>query len=372
MAPAPSRAPRPLFPAPSTAPRPGSRRRAAAPAAVLAVGALLLTGCSTGASGGEAAGSNAAEGATGEFPRTVQHVYGETTIEEAPERVATVSWVNHDVATALGVVPVGVPTTDFGANENGSTDWFDAALEESGAEAPQTYSETDGIDYEAIAALEPDVILGAYSGLTQEEYDKLSEIAPVVAYPQDGVAYGTSWQDSTELIGEALGREEKAQEVVADVEQQIEETAARYPELEGTSFVSGTIDPAAADQIYAYTDVDNRPKFLSALGMVQSEAVTKAAEGKEDQFAITWSPEKADELTSDVFVSWAADESVRADIEKDPLLSRIPAVENGALVLQTDAQEVLSVSAASPLSIPWALENVVPDIAEAAKTASGE
>lgn len=347
-------------------------RRALAPAALLATGALLLTGCSTGPAGGESEdGSSAAAGATGEFPRTVEHVYGETTIEEAPERVATVSWVNHDVATALGVVPVGVPVTDFGANEAGSTDWFDAALEESGAEAPETYPETDGINYEAIAALQPDVILGAYSGLTQEEYDKLSEIAPVVAYPEDAVAYGTSWQDSTELIGEALGREERAEEVVTDVEQQLADAAAQYPELEGTSFVYGTIDPSATDQIFAYTAVDNRPKFLESLGMVQSEAVAEAAEGKEDEFFVTWSPERADELTSDVFVSWAEDESVREAIQNDPLLSRIPAVADGALVLQTDPQEVLSVSAASPLSIPWALENVLPDIAEAAASADG-
>lgn len=357
------RTPRPLFPV----------RRTLAPAVLLAAGALVLTGCSTGpAGGGSEESASAAEGATGEFPRTVQHAYGETTVEEAPERVATVSWVNHDVATALGVVPVGVPATDFGANENGSTDWFDAALEESGAEAPETYSEADGINYEAIAALEPDIILGAYSGLTQEEYDKLSEIAPVVAFPEDAVAYGTSWQDSTELIGEALGREEKAQEVVDDVEQQLEETAAEYPELEGTSFVYGTIDPSAADKIFAYTEVDNRPKFLTSLGMEQSEAVRKAAEGKEDEFFVTWSPEKADELTSDVFVSWAEDEGVREAIEKDPLLSRIPAVAEGDLVLQTDQQEVLSVSAASPLSIPWALENVVPEIAETAASAGGE
>ena len=357
------RAPRLLFPV----------RRTLAPAALLAAGTLVLTGCSTGPAGGGAEeGASAAEGPTGEFPRTVQHVYGETTIEEAPERVVSVSWVNHDVATALGVVPVGVPNTDFGANENGSTDWFDAALEESGAEAPETYSEMDGINYEAIAGLDPDVILGAYSGLTQEEYDKLSEIAPVVAFPQDAVAYGTSWQDSTQLIGEALGREEKAEEVVADVEQQIEETAAQYPELEGTSFVYGTIDPSAADKIFAYTEVDNRPKFLKSLGMEQSEAVKEAAEAKEDEFFVTWSPEKADELTSDVFVSWAEDESVGEAIEKDPLLSRIPAVAEGNLVLQTDQQEVLSVSAASPLSIPWALENVVPEIAEAAASARGE
>ena len=361
------RAPRPLFPAPSAA-----RRRVLAPAALLAAGALVLTGCSTGPAGGESeGGATSAEGATGEFPRTVEHAFGETTIEEAPERVATVSWVNHDVATALGVVPVGVPALDFGANENGSTDWFDAALEESGAEAPETYAETDGINFEAIAALQPDVILGAYSGLTQEDYDKLSEIAPVVGFPEDAVAYGTSWQDSTELIGQALGREERAAEVVADVEQQLEDAAAEHPELEGTSFVYGTLDPSAADQIFAYTAVDNRPKFLESLGMVQSEAVAEAAEGKEDEFFITWSPERADELTSDVFVSWAEDDSVREAIENDPLLSRVPAVENDALVLQSDQQEVLSVSAASPLSIPWALENVLPDIAEAAASTGG-
>lgn len=355
-----------------SAPSP-ARRRVLAPAALLAAGALALGGCSTGPAGGEPdSGATSADGATGEFPRTVEHAFGETTIEEAPERVATVSWVNHDVATALGVVPVGVPTTDFGANENGSTDWFDAALEESGAEAPERYSETDGINFEAIAALQPDVILGAYSGLTQEDYDKLSEIAPVVAYPEDAVAYGTSWQDSTELIGQALGREEQAEEVVADVEQQIADAAAEHPELEGTSFVYGTLDPSAADEIFAYTEVDNRPKFLESLGMVQSEAVEEAAEGQEDEFYITWSPERADELTSDIFVSWAEDESVREAIENDPLLSRVPAVADDALVLQSDQQEVLSVSAASPLSIPWALENVLPDIAEAAASAGGE
>ena len=359
MASLPPRAPHSLRPA----------RRALAPAALLAAGVLLLTGCSTGPVGGDAAGGStsgaATTGATGEFPRTVEHVYGETTIEQAPERVATVSWVNQDVAAALGVVPVGMPTTSFGANGNGSTDWFDAAVEQSGAEAPQQYSETDGINFEAIAALEPDIILGAYSGMTQEDYDKLSQIAPVVAYPADAVPFGTSWQDSTELIGEALGREERAQEVIDDVEQQVAEAAAQHPQLEGTSFVYGTIDPSASDPLLAYTDVDNRPKFLESLGMVQSPAVEEAAADRPDEFYVTWSPENADRLASDVFVSYAADEGVRGTIEDDPLLSRVPAVAAGNLVLQTDEQEVLSVSAASPLSIPWALENVVPDIAAA-------
>jgi iron complex transport system substrate-binding protein len=153
---------------------------------------------------------------------TVEHAFGETTIEQAPTRVATVSWVNADVSIALGVVPVGMPRDDWGGNEQGSTPWKDAALEEAGAaigtaDAPVQYDETDGIDVTAIAALAPDVILGAYSGLTQEEYDTLSKIAPVVAYPD--TAYGTAWQDSTRLIGEALGRSDAAEELVEQTEQ---------------------------------------------------------------------------------------------------------------------------------------------------------
>ena len=46
------------------------------------------------------------------------------------------------------------------------------------------FDETDGIDFEAVADTQPDVILASYSGLTQEEYDTLSKIAPVVAYPE--------------------------------------------------------------------------------------------------------------------------------------------------------------------------------------------
>ena len=61
----------------------------------------------------------------------------------------------------------------------------------------------------------------------------------------------------------------------------------------------------------------------------------------------------------------------RQAIESDPLLGRIPAVEAGRMVVQTDEQQVLSISASSPLSLPWALENVVPDILAAAQQEQG-
>src|SRR3712207_8900168 len=50
--------------------------------------------------------------------------------------------------------------------------------------SPVLFDETDGLDFEAVADTDPDVILAGYSGLTQEDYDTLSDIAPVVAYPE--------------------------------------------------------------------------------------------------------------------------------------------------------------------------------------------
>lgn len=338
--------------------------------ALFAVVALLavLAGCSTGAvdDSGESSGSADVE-RSGKFPRTVAHAYGKTETSEAPERVATVSWVNADVSLALGVVPVGMPTNSFGANAAGSTDWFDAELEKVGGEMPEMYSETDGINTEAIAALEPDLIIGAYSGMTEEEYETLSKIAPTIAMPEGDAPFGTAWQDSTRLIGEALGRTDQAEELIGDVEGQIEQVAVDHPEIKGTSFVFGNVDPSAAEQIYAYTGVDNRPRFLEQLGMVQSPAVAEASTGSPDEFSVTWSPERADELASDILVTWAASDDMRAAIENDPLLGRIPAVKAGRMVAQTDDQEVLALSAASPLSLPWALNNVVPDITAAAE-----
>ncbi len=49
-----------------------------------------------------------------------------------------------------------------------------------GVDAPNVFDDVDGLDFEAISDCDPDVILASYSGLTQEDYDTLSQIAPVI------------------------------------------------------------------------------------------------------------------------------------------------------------------------------------------------
>lgn len=337
-------------------------------ASVAALG-VGLAGCSTGTTGGSDAQTTQAS--TDTFPVTIKHIYGETVIEKAPQRVATVSWVNDDVAIALGVIPVGMPKNDWGGNEQGSTPWKDAALEKAGAaigtaKAPVLYSEVDGINFTEIAKTTPDIILAAYSGLKQEDYDKLSKIAPVIAFPE--TAYGTSWQDSTTMIGAALGKSAAAKDLITATEKTIEDQAAKYPSIKGKTFIYGNLDPGAAEAVSVFTSGDNRPKFLSSIGMELAPVIVAAEKGV-DAFYLPWSAEKANELDSQVFVSWVADEKAKDAIVKDPLLGQIPAVKKGAFVTDSDNTLTLSISASSPLSLPWTLDKFLPLLGAAADKA---
>ncbi|MHA7304519.1 ABC transporter substrate-binding protein [Arthrobacter sp. TMN-49] len=334
-------------------------------ASVAALG-VGLAGCSTGAVGGT--GAQNTQAAADTFPVTVKHIYGATVIKAAPQRVATVSWVNDDVAIALGVIPVGMPKNEWGGNDKFSTAWKDAALDKAGAaigsdKAPAQYSETDGINFTEIAKTTPDIILAAYSGLTQDDYDKLSKIAPVIAFPE--AAYGTSWQDSTTMIGAALGKSAAAKELIAATEKTVQDQAAKYPQIAGKTYIYGNLEPAKSDGVNVYLSGDNRPKFLSSIGMELAPVVVAAEKGTKE-FYIPWSAEKANELDSQVFVSWVPDDKTTAAIAADPLLGQIPAVKKGAFVADSDQMLTLAISASSPLSLPWALDAFLPQLAQAA------
>ena len=148
---------------------------------------------------------------------TITHALGTTTITKKPERVATVSWANHEVPLALGVVPVGMSKATWGDDDgDGVLPWVKDKLDALGAKTPVLFDETDSIDFEAVADTNPDVILAAYSGLTQEDYDTLSKIAPTIAYPT--AAWGTSWQDMIRYDAKALGLANEGDALIEQLE----------------------------------------------------------------------------------------------------------------------------------------------------------
>ncbi|WP_193597680.1 iron-siderophore ABC transporter substrate-binding protein [Microbacterium sp. YJN-G] len=327
-----------------------SRLLALGAAVVLAAG---LTACSSAASGDSAAdaGSAASDSA---FPVTIEHVYGETTITEKPERVATVAWANHEVPLALGIVPVGMSKATWGDDDgDGVLPWVEDKLEELGAETPVLFDETDGIDYEAVADTAPDVILAAYSGLTQEEYDTLSKIAPVIAYP--GVAWGTSVDEMIELSSKALGLADEGEALIEKLDAEADAALEANSALKDKKLLFTYIDPADLSQISFYTAADTRPGYLHDLGLPMPAVVEESADSTD--FYVSVSAEEADKFNDvDVFVTYG-DESIIATLQADPLLSKIPAVAEGRIAVLGDATPLAASANPSPLSIPWGLDD---------------
>ena len=290
------------------------------------------------------------------FPVTIEHVYGETVIETQPERIATVAWANHEVPLALGVVPVGMAKATWGDDDNdGVLPWVEDKLEELGAETPTLWDETDGIDFEAVADSAPDVILASYSGLTRDEYDTLSKIAPVVAYPEN--AWATSYQDMIRMNAKAIGLAAEGDALIEDLQAQVETAYAKYPALHDAAPVFAYFDANDLSQIGYYPTRDTRPGFLHDLG-VPVPTVMKELSAETTEFYDTVSSEEAGRFDDvGLFVTYGDDDTIIDQLQADPLLSKIPAIAAGKVAVLKNSTPLAASANPSPLSTPWGVDD---------------
>lgn len=173
---------------------------------VLALG-VLLTGCGgTKAPAQENPGTKPAE--TQE--RVVKHALGETKIKGTPQKVVVLDTGELDIVLALGVKPVGAVLAPAESD-------FPAYLKGEKTEGIQKVGTIAEPNLEAIAALQPDLILT--NVLRHEKiYDKLSQIAPTVV----GIR-PNNWKDNLKLFGEALNKTAEADKALTAYNQRLAE-----------------------------------------------------------------------------------------------------------------------------------------------------
>ena len=302
--------------------------------------------------------SQSAESSDQAFPITIEHAFGETTIPARPERVATVAWSNHEVPLALGITPVGFEKATWGDDDgDGVLPWVAEQLAALGAAEPVLFDATDSLPFESIANTQPDVILAAYSGLTQEDYDQLSQIAPVVAYPEQ--AWGTTLEDQILMNATALGLEEEGEQLVATLEDEVSGAMDAHPQLRETTPVFAFFDESDLSQIGVYTALDPRMGFLLDAGMQQASILEEYA-GSESFYeqVSAENPEAFDDV--DLLITYgsedaAANAELLATLQADPLLSRIPAIAQGQVVF-LGGNPIAAAATPSPLSIPWGID----------------
>ena len=338
-----------------------SRRLTTALVATAAIAALTLSGCSADSSETGAAGSGSS--GSGSFPVTIEHAFGETTIDAEPTRVVAWGWGSADDAIALGVVPVAIPFQAYGGDDDGVLPWISEALDEQGAELPTVLPDSTEPPYEEIAEAAPDVILAGYSGITEEQYDLLSEIAPVVAYPDQ--PWATDWRDLISLTGEALGKTAEASDLLTDIDATIAEKAAEHPEFAGKS-VALTSDSAGT--FYIYTDLDPRVTFATDLGFVSAPSVSELATD-DSAFFYTLSYEQLDQLSSDVIINFSETQEQADTFLSAGYAQVLPQVQAGAVASPVGAAFVASVSPPTGLSLTWGIDDYVDQLSEAALAA---
>lgn len=298
---------------------------------------------------------------TSAFPLTVSHALGNVTIPRQPTRIVTLGWNGEDAVVALGSIPVAMPRRALFEGE--IFPWVEDKI---GNAEPHLLS--GDFNYEQIAVLKPDLILGVFSGIGAKAYARLSRIAPTVVYRSG--PWQADWREQTRMTGLALGQAECADALVENTTGFLRSLAATHDKLQGKSFVFGTYNPGSSE-IGVYLPSDPRIELLQELGLRPSSGIEALAAQRHGRRSASVSLETVEMIDSDILIMWYGS-GARAAAEAQPLFKRLPAVRRHSYVALEDAIDIWSTSALSVLSIPYGFPRFVPRLAEAARRVNGD
>lgn len=264
---------------------------------------------STNAEDGTSAPSSEEEQKAESGTRTVEHAMEETEVPAQPERVVVLDNGALDNSLALGVKPIGAPTVFLDQP-------FFSYLEDQ-AEGIQKIGTIDQPSLETIASLNPDVIIGN-KDTNEKIYDKLKQIAPTILAP----TIGATWKENLNVVAEALGKTEKAEQLMQDYEDRKQEfQQALGDQLEETTV---SILRPRADQVRIYLSQSFSGQIIQDMGLPRPEAQ------QEDKFARHVTEEQIETLDGDVIFWFSRDPEniLEKRIKDKPLWKTLQAVKD--------------------------------------------
>ena len=286
-----------------------------------------------------------------DFPVTLEHVYGETTVAEKPVRVLSVGMHEQDFLYALGIAPVGV-TEWWGEHPYATWPWAEEARK--AVNATPAVMNSDGINIEWVAAQKPDVIIALYVDMDEQMYRSLSQIAPTIVTPKGGTLWSVPWRDEFRFIDKATsGTTAKSDEIIAGFDKRFAEVRAKNPELAGKTGTNIYYDPATGFTAWGSHDLASR--FLLDLGLTYPPELDKLAQADN---RIEVSPELIDLLEMDVAV-WPIDTAEQqAAVESLGTYQSLKLAKEGRSVWLKDGDGLANAAMSwqTPLSLGYLLD----------------
>lgn len=186
----------------------------------------MLAACGAGE---EATDANAADAGEKETETvTVKHELGETTFDKNPEKVVVFDFGILDSMDQLEIDAVaGVPQGNV-----------PAYLEEEygNAEKYENVGTLKEADFEAIHAMEPDLII--ISGRQSEMYPEFEKIAPTIKLAVDTTNYMESFESNMNTLGEIFEKEDEVKKELAAIDEQIEAVKTTVSESDEKALIT--------------------------------------------------------------------------------------------------------------------------------------
>ncbi len=245
----------------------------------------------------------------GEFPRTVTHAMGKTEIKAAPRRVVVLDVGEFDNVVSLGLKPVGYAPSEG-----------DAAIPsylEKGAGEPKSVGTINSLNLEAIAGLQPDLILGSQLRAA-DKYDELSKIAPTVF----SIRPGFTWKENYLLNAQALDRTKQAESALAAYE----DKAKKLGDDIGADKPTVSMVRYMPDRLRLYA----KASFIGTI--LEDVGLPRPKNQQINDLAAEISPERIDEADADwIFTGVYGDPKAtqRDTARSNPLWKNLKAVKEG-------------------------------------------
>jgi iron complex transport system substrate-binding protein len=295
-----------------------------------------------------------------DFPVTVDHAYGTTTIEKAPVRVVSVGMHEQDFLYALGVAPVGVKEW-WGEHPYATWPWAEEARKAVNA-TPEVMN-AEGISIEWVAAQKPDLIIAIYVTMDEDIYKQLSQIAPTIVTPAGYQHWGAPWQAELTIIDKATsGNTTKSDAIIKSFADRYAAVRAEYPQLAGKSGTNVYLEEGGNFTVWGSNDLAS--KFLIDLGLTFPPELDKLADPDN---RITVSAEYIDLLDMDVAIWPSDDDTTQKTVEAMGLYQGLRLAREGRSIWLDDGDGLASAAMSwqTPLSLGYLLDLLPPKLAAA-------
>lgn len=340
--------------------------------------ALGLSGCSssdgenTESATSSAASSSASAAASAEssaansenavsYPLTLPTAFGDVTIKERPDRVATLGFGDEALALAMGANVVAAPISYSkiaGVSEDPKLPYVNAPKDD------VTWVNPMKLKVEEVAATHPDVILAhAAFMMDQELYEKLSAIAPVVTYQEE--LYKSPAPEVAERIGQVLGVPEKAKELIDAADKARADFKKAHPQLENATYLYGQ---AGDDQmVMLVKKPDASVWFMEQLGLTPLPAVAEMDPGKVRlKAAVGLSYENASVINdADLLLMTFRSSEGQEAFENHPAIKDLSILQDRYVALSSEVATALQDP--NVAAVPWLLKELEPAMAKVHK-----